>query len=143
MKKLIMAAMVLMLSSCYPAPTHMKQLRPVVFYSYPCTMMDNNVYYGEMVYIELGWRYDSCQRMWFPRQYWNRGYIYRGEPRFVQPLRRVPPQVRREEPRPQQRQEARPPDVRNRERQAEPRRPEVRQPQQPKQQQPQPRRRPS
>lgn len=75
---------------------------------------------------EYGWYYDTCRRMWFPRQYWGREYLYRGEPRFVQPIRtHQPPPVKREEPRPEAR----------RPRESE-RRPEARQPQQDSQRRP-------
>jgi hypothetical protein len=112
MKKLLFIAMVLMLSACYTVPTHMKHLRPVpvIVYNYPCPMVRSDLYINEMGYFRLGWYYDSCRDMWFPRQYLNRGYIYRGESHFVQPVRpHQPPPVREQRPmRPQEPQ--RPPE---------------------------------
>lgn len=128
MKKLIMAAMVLMLSACYPIPGHFKHFRPepvIVYTNYPCSNLRMEIF------DEYGWYYNPCRRLWFPRQYWGREHLYRGEPRFVQPPRpHQPPPIRREEPRPEARKpEARPPErpVRPQE---PPRRPEVR-PQEP------------
>jgi hypothetical protein len=126
MKKLIMAAMVLMLSACYPVPVrHLKPVPIIVYNSYPCSNLRMEIF------DEYGWYYNPCRRLWFPRQYWGREHLYRGEPRFVQPPRpHQPPPIRREEPRPERKPEFRPPDVRNRERQAEPR-PEARRPPEP------------
>lgn len=108
MKKLFFVMLVLLLSSCYPA--HIKHLKPVpvIVYNYPCS----NLYME--IRDEYGWYYNTCRRMWFPRQYWGREHMYRGEPRFVQPIRpHQPPPVKREEPRLEPRRpEARPPQPR-------------------------------
>jgi len=119
MKKLLLAISVLLLSSCYTA--HVKHFKPVpvIVYNYPCS----NLYME--IRDEYGWYYDTCRRMWFPRQYWGREHLYRGEPRFVQPIRQhQPPLVRREEPR---KPEARPPQPRQERRpEARPREPQRR-----------------